>query len=95
MGTQASIVDILRGKAEKSAEGRRIAEFGPAGGNPKAEAEQELEWKAAEYIEILENRVKKLQSQLDEVCELVYSFAKGEIDDNSIIDFVHGKLEDL
>lgn len=45
-----NLVEKLRKQAEEFAEGRRIAEFGPAGGNPDARAEQHLEWKAADEI---------------------------------------------
>jgi len=52
MDTQ-TLVAKLRAKAEEGAQNRRIAEFGPGGGNPKAKASQHLEWLAADEIERL------------------------------------------
>jgi hypothetical protein len=41
----------LRQIAEMGAENRRIAEYGPGGGNPDAKAEEHIEWKAADLID--------------------------------------------
>ena len=55
-----AIVAALREEAEKHAEDRRVAEFGPGGGNPKAKAEDHLEWRAADEIERLREKVVRL-----------------------------------
>jgi len=64
---EARIVDILRKQAEEDAESRRICEFGPAGGNSKAKAEQHIEWKAANYIDSLEAENAKLKRRIAEL----------------------------
>ncbi len=39
--------------------------------------------------------MEKMRSERDELVELLYNFAKGEVDDNHLIDFVRAKLEDI
>ena len=58
-----SRVAQLREQAEEHAQARRDAEFGPGGGNPKAKAEDHLEWKAADEIERLHGELAKEQKK--------------------------------
>ena len=57
------IVDQLKQEARARANDRRIAEFGPGGGNPNAKAEDHLEWKAAEEIIRLRLEVDRFKPQ--------------------------------
>lgn len=68
----------LRDSAERQAENRRIAEFGPGGGNPEAKAEDHIEWEAAEYINKLrlENTELKNKINLSEWDETLFDQLK-------------------
>jgi len=55
-----------------------------------------------EYIKTFNGRndcilceLEHVQAERDELCELTYNFAKGDIDGNVIIDFVTDKLKDI
>jgi len=61
----SDIVERLREAAEQAADNRRVAEFGPVGGNPAAKAEEHLEWKAADEIERLQAEVERLEAERD------------------------------
>ena len=45
------LIRRLRYEAEMKAANRRLAEYGPAGGNPDAKAQDHLEWIAAAALE--------------------------------------------
>jgi len=48
-----ALIDMLYQKAEYEAESRRIAEYGPGGGNPDAKASDHVEYLAAKELERL------------------------------------------
>lgn len=59
------IIHKLREAAETAAENRRVAEFGPAGGNPEARADQHLEWYAAEALVAAWDKIKAYRDALE------------------------------
>jgi len=57
-----NLVELLMMEAKQILEDRRCAEFGPAGGNPHANIEDSLSYKAAAEIKRLSAWVEDLQS---------------------------------
>jgi hypothetical protein len=57
-----NLVADLRAAAISKAEDRRVAEYGPGGGNPNAVPEDHIEWKAADEIESLRAEVERLRA---------------------------------
>jgi len=66
-----NIVKELRERAESGARDRRVAEFGPAGGNPNAKAYEHLEWKAADHIDDLQHGFDVMLKALAEISDCV------------------------
>ena len=64
-----NIVKELRERAEYRARDRRIAEFGPVGGNPNARAWQHLEWQAADHIDDLQHGSNVMLKALAEISD--------------------------
>jgi len=60
-----SIADRLRKMAMQEVANRKIAEFGPAGGNPSAKVQDHIEWKAAHYIDCLEKELDQAKFCLE------------------------------
>ncbi len=58
------LVKFLRKKVVIDVENRKIAEFGPGGGNPDAKLEDHIEWWAARRLEDLEHDNKVLRTLL-------------------------------
>lgn len=78
-----NIADRLRKQAEQATEDRRTAEFGPAGGNPNAKAEQHIEWEAADEIDKLKNLLNKSRITLERAKSDIFQTARtnqGNID---------------
>lgn len=59
------LIEDLRAKAETKAENRRVAEFGPGGGNPGARASQHIEWIAADTLEAKDREIDELKRERD------------------------------
>jgi hypothetical protein len=63
------LIKRLRFDAELRAANRRLSEYGPAGGNPDAKAEDHDEWRAADCIEQLEIQLAEAVKLLREARE--------------------------
>jgi hypothetical protein len=92
------LVKRLRYIAEQTAYDRRIAEFGPGGGNPKAKAQDHIEWTAADRIEELEaeverlrrtNVIKHLEEELLECHAAIYRIGKEKRDAIAEVERLH------
>ena len=58
-----NLIADLRAAAISGAEARRVAEYGPGGGNPNAKPEDHIEWAAADEIESLRAEVERLKAE--------------------------------
>lgn len=63
------LVEKLREAAEVFAADRRAAEYGPGGGNPKAKAQDYVEWMAADEIERLQKDLTTAEERAAEDLE--------------------------
>lgn len=57
------LVVRLENQAKQKAEDRRVAQYGPGGGEPAAKAEQHIEWDAAVTLREQEERIERLKRQ--------------------------------
>jgi hypothetical protein len=64
------IATKLREEAQALAQNRRVAEYGPGGGNPNARASDHMEWKAADYIDTLERVLRKMMDRFKFIAQL-------------------------
>jgi len=57
--TDVELIVALRKQAVEEAQSRRIAEFGPGGGNPTAQASDHIEWIAADRLVELRDKLEQ------------------------------------
>jgi hypothetical protein len=65
--TDIELIAALRKQAQDEAQSRRIAEFGPGGGNPDAKECDHIEWIAADRLVVLLDCIEDLEAQIEKV----------------------------
>jgi len=81
----SNIMGHLRYVAGYRADDRRVAEFGPAGGNPDANAKDHIEWRAADEIERLRAELDTLHYTLKTLRDDTLDIMEGSGDDVALM----------